>query len=171
MYIDKNKSVAFSGHRQLRVSESDLFDCAMSAWEYRDALKDRLRETITSLAAEGYTHFLCGMAMGFDLLAAEAVSEIKSEFPAVKLVAVVPFPRQADRFDTESKLLYEQIMEQADHSVTVSGHYSYDCYHRRNDFLVDNSSVLVCFYNGSKGGTAYTVKRAMKQGHRILNLR
>ena len=35
----------------------------------------------------------------------------------------------------------------------------------RNNFLVDNSSLLLAYYDGrKKGGTYYTVNRAKKKG-------
>jgi hypothetical protein len=41
----------------------------------------------------------------------------------------------------------------------------------RNDYLVENSSVLVAWFDGQpRGGTAYTVRRARRKGVRIENL-
>ena len=43
---------------------------------------------------------------------------------------------------------------------------------RRNDYLVDNSALLVAWYDGSpRGGTAYTVKRARRMRMPIINLK
>ena len=63
--MDKeNTFCAFSGHRSLPAA----------AWEQLPRL---LRQRIVSLAEEGYTGFLCGGAMGFDTLAAEAVISVR----------------------------------------------------------------------------------------------
>lgn len=170
MFADKTISVAFSGHRQLAAGDDDLFAPRLTAAEYREHLRRNLVETIVDLIEQGYCNFLCGMAVGFDLLAGEAVAALKTEHPQVRLIAVIPFPGQADRFGQEDRQTYERVLAAADHSLYTSEAYGFDCYHRRNDYLVDNSSVLVCFYNGSKGGTAYTVKRAIKSGLRVVNL-
>ena len=37
----------------------------------------------------GITNFYCGMALGFDMLAAEEVISLKVELPNLKLVAVI----------------------------------------------------------------------------------
>ena len=36
--------------------------------------------------------------------------------------------------------------------------------------MVDNSSRLICYYNGCSGGTAFTVRYAGKKGLEIVNL-
>ena len=60
MIADRRTSVAFTGHRT-----------------YRGAAADALRRTVGELYARGFRTFLSGMAVGFDLAAAEA--EIFSE--------------------------------------------------------------------------------------------
>ena len=43
-------------------------------------------------------------------------------------------------------------------------------FHRRNDMLVEGADVVVAWYDGSRGGTDYTIRRAHKLGCRIINL-
>lgn len=167
MNIDKAKAVAFSGHRTFKAAAGhDLFSSAEPAMP----LDRRLEGTLRALAAEGYTDFLCGMAEGFDLLAARCVVRLRDKFPAVRLIAAIPFPGQDDRFPPELRERYRRLLSLCDCAVVLSPVYTPDCFHRRNDFLTDNASVLVCYYNGTKGGTAYTVKRALHNGLRIINL-
>lgn len=170
MKIDKTTAVAFSGHRTFKMSGAPrgLFDGA--GGHSPEAIAERLRQTVRMLAGEGYRSFLCGMAEGFDMMAAEAVLELRGEFPGMELVAVQPFPGQASGFGQELQERYRRVLDSAAQVVTVCPHYSADCFHRRNDLLVDHSSVLVCYYNGTKGGTAYTVKRALRAGLRVMNL-
>ena len=47
------------------------------------------------MATVSYTH-LCGMAMGFDLLAAEAALSLQCELKDLQVIAVVPFRGQSD---------------------------------------------------------------------------
>ena len=44
------------------------------------------------------------------------------------------------------------------------------CYHERNRYMVDNSSKLICYYDGSGGGTGYTVEYVKKRSIQIVNL-
>ena len=52
----------------------------------------------------------------------------------------------------------------------LSDRYYPECFYRRNDFLVDHARVLVAWYDGSPGGTRYTVRRALGRGLEILDL-
>jgi hypothetical protein len=40
----------------------------------------------------------------------------------------------------------------------------------RNKFMVENSSCLVCYWDGQTGGTAQTIDMAEKCGLSIVNL-
>jgi uncharacterized phage-like protein YoqJ len=156
--------VSFSGHRSFKMEGGGLF---MRSW---DDIAARLDDVLRRLVAEGYTDFLCGMAEGFDLVAGEAVVALRGEFPWLRLVAVLPFPEQSRGFGAGLKARYDALMAAADETVSVRPCYTVDCFHARNDFLVDNGSVLVCYYNGSLGGTRYTVRRALQKQVRIINM-
>ncbi len=62
----------------------------------------------------------------------------------LKLIAVVPFEEQA--------------------------RYHQGCYYERNRYMVDHSSRMMCYYDGDKGGTEYTVKYAEQNNLQITNL-
>lgn len=168
MKPDKLHTAAFSGHRSFKTAAGSLF--APDGGEDRDVIVSRLRDTIKKLADEGFTHFLCGMAEGFDLLAGETVLSLRGEYPQLTLIAVIPFTGQASRFDAVSRELYERVLSGCAARLTISAEYTGDCFFRRNDWLVDNASVLVCRFNGSKGGTEYTVRRAVRNGLRVINI-
>ena len=118
----------------------------------------------------GYRRFLCGMALGFDMAAAEAVLALRAAHPEVRLVCVVPFAGQDRRFPAVEQERYRRILEAADETVVLRDDYRPDCYARRNDRLTDGASAVVAWYDGSSGGTHYTVRRARRLGLRVLNL-
>ena len=67
----------------------------------------------------GIRHFYCGMATGFDLLAAEAVLELKEQLPDITLSAVVPYRNQSERFYPSAKAKYAQLLNKADDVVVL----------------------------------------------------
>lgn len=145
--------VSFTGHRT-----------------YRDEGCDRLSATLAELYARGFRTFLSGMALGFDLAAAEAVVALRRLHPDARLVAVVPFRGQAARFPAARRQRYEALLARADEVVVLAEEYHRGCYARRNDFLVDHAAVVVSWYDGSPGGTRYTVERARTRGREIIPL-
>lgn len=145
--------VSFTGHRT-----------------YRDEARRQLASTLEVLYREGFRTFLSGMALGFDLAAAEAVVALRHAHSDVRLVAVVPFRGQAARFPAVQRRRYEAALARADEVVVLAEEYHRGCYARRNDFLVDHAAVLVAWYDGSPGGTRYTVERARARGREIVYL-
>lgn len=153
MIADPRTSVAFSGHRTY---------CGDAA--------DALHRTVGELYARGFRTFLSGMAVGFDLAAAEAVLELRERMPDVRLIAAVPFQGQEARFSQSDRERFSRVLSAADVVEVLSPVYHRGCYAVRNDFLVDHARVLVAWYDGSPGGTHYTVRRALGRGLEILDL-
>ena len=154
MIADPRTSVAFTGHRT-----------------YRGAAADALRRTVGELYARGFRTFLSGMAVGFDLAAAEAVLELRERAPGVRLVAAVPFRGQEMRFSPADRERFRSVLAAAAETVVLSPVYHRGCYAVRNNYLTDNARVLVAWYDGSSGGTHYTVRRALRRGLEVVNLR
>ena len=94
LILSKTQSVAFTGHRSI-------------APEKVPELRRQVRGKIRLLYMLGFRNFVSGMAMGFDMLAAEEVIKLKEELSELKLrgglISSVrgisaSFPRQMRRF-------------------------------------------------------------------------
>lgn len=42
--------------------------------------------------------------------------------------------------------------------------------HERNRYMADNSSRLICYYDGSSGWTGYTVEYAKSKSMHVINI-
>ena len=122
--------------------------------------KARLRATIEDLIGKGYAHFISGGAMGMDMFAAEAVLELREEYPWIMLEMVSPFDGQADRWEPKYQARHSRLFEQADMVTAVSHQYTRACMFIRNRYLVNNADLLLAAYDGQAGGTAMTVEYA-----------
>lgn len=146
-------TVAFTGHQN-----------------YDGQAAQMLSETIRALCAAGYDTFLTGMARGFDLAAAETVLSLRTEFPALKLVAVIPFAGQDENFPVADRVRYHAILQAVDRTVTLAESYARGTYYRRNDYLVDHAGKVVAWYTRHQSGTGYTVRHARQRGVEVINL-
>ncbi|GAB6118959.1 SLOG family protein [Dysgonomonas termitidis] len=159
MNNNKLKTIAFTGHRmnRIRIEKQELSGLITAAVIY--------------FYLKGYKVFLTGMAEGLDLIAAEEVLKIKEHYPDIELHCIIPFAGQSDRMNPEDKLRYNAILSAADYEIYLSEKYYDGCFLRRNDYLVDNSTQLIAYYdNVPKGGTYYTVKNALRKGLEVFNL-
>lgn len=160
--------VSFTGHRPDKI---DGYSISPERVETR--IKQVLAEEIVQLAEEGADTFLSGMAPGFDLWAADEVLRLRVEGrigEGVRLVLAVPYPNFERSFGAEWRPLYGKILERADEVVYTSQGYYRGCYHRRNDYLANEADVVLAYYEGSDGGTRYTIKKAEERGVRVVNL-
>lgn len=153
MITDRATTAAFTGHRT-----------------YDGRADEALRRTIAALYDRGIRNFLSGMAVGFDLAAAEAVLDCRAARPGMRLVAVIPFRGQERSFSPADRERYGRIAAAADETAVLAPGYRTGCYAVRNNYLVDHASVLVAWYDGSPGGTRYTVRRAERRGLELQQL-
>ena len=110
------------------------------------------------------------MAIGFDLAAAEVSISLRNELTDLKVIAVIPFEGMQNRFPASQRTLFNKIATEADEVITLATHYSASVYAQRNNYLVDNSSACIAYFTGEKGGTAYTIHRAVKNLAYIINI-
>lgn len=153
----RSQTCCFTGHRKLPP-------------EQIATIAARLKTVLTELIEGGIRYFGAGGALGFDTLAAQTVLELKTKYPQIRLILVLPCPEQTRGWKAADIAVYEDIKTRCDKVVYTSPCYTGDCMFRRNRHLVDESGVCVCWLTESTGGTAYTVLYAREHGLRIINL-
>ncbi len=124
-----------------------------------------LKQKIEYLIKSGCTQFITGMAEGADLDFAEAVLELKDNYPNITLTAALPYPLSS-RVKQDRK---SEILKAVDTMREVSDHYFKGCMQKRNRYMVDNSDILIAVWNGEeRGGTWDTIKYARRQNKKII---
>lgn len=135
---------------------------------FRQELAMKLEETIIGLIEQGVQFYGAGGARGFDTLAAQIILNLKSRYPYIKLILVLPCLTQTRGWSAGDVAEYERIKALADKVVYTSQEYTKGCMFKRNRHLVDHSSVCVCYLTKPSGGTAYTADYARKQGLKVI---
>lgn len=161
----RQESCCFTGHRPNKLP-----------WRYDEsdprclALKRRIADAVESAYAEGFRHFLCGMAQGCDLYFCECVLALRQHHPEVTVEAAIPCPTQADSWPEEQRTRYARLVSACDLETLVSACYTPACMLRRDRYMVDRAALLIAAFDGTAGGTRYTVEYAMRQGVSIVDL-
>lgn len=154
----RQESCCFTGHRPQKLP-----------WGYDETdtrcveLKKRISNAVLWAYQEGYRHFLCGMAQGCDLYFCEAVLALREIHPEITVEAAIPCPTQADAWPEAERQRYRCLLERCDMETVVSDRYSPSCMQRRDRYMVDHSMLLIAAFDGSAGGTRYTVEYALRQ--------
>lgn len=142
--------VGVSGHRDMPHPKEDI----------KAALKKHLEILRPSLV-------LTGMAIGFDQLVADVCLDL-----GIPYTAAVPFVGQQSTWPMLAIEHYNDLLDKA-HQVRVisAGGWSNAKFHIRNQWIVNNSTHLVCYWDGTdQGGTAGCVKYAKSKGKPITNV-
>ena len=142
------KTCVFTGHRELPS----------------DFSKKALKNEITKLVQAGVDTFLCGMAIGFDLLAAESVLLVRKKYPTVKLVACIPCIGQEKYFSKADQKRYVDAVRKADEKVILSDSYYKGCMQVRDKYMAERGDVMLAYCTKKEGGAAYTV-RCFQKAH------
>ncbi|MFI3289172.1 MAG: SLOG family protein [Rikenellaceae bacterium] len=149
-------TIAFTGHREYDAERTN------------EALYQRIAEIASQ---NDDITFLSGMAVGFDLAAAEAVLEVRRLGYNVGLKCIIPFYGQSRFFCESDQTRYNRVVELADEVVILSKSYNSSVFFNRNDFLIDNADTIIAYFNTTKkGGTAYTIRKARRANLKIENL-
>lgn len=161
------KKCCFTGYRPSKLP----FINDTSSDDYKK-FENALFEQIAVIVNEGYLEFYTGMAMGFDIIAAEAVLLFREIYKKaeIKLICVIPFSNQRESFTTEWKERYDKVLEKSDDSIILSDEYFPSCYQKRNEFMVDNCDCVLTWYDGKPGGTRNTINYALKKQRYVFNI-
>lgn len=160
------RTLCFTGHR-----------CQKLPWGQNEEderckeMKIELRKRIINAIQNGYIYFMSGLALGFDIISAEMVLELKSEYPQIKLIGAVPCKNQSNAWRKKQAERYKKVLSMCDSVQYLCELYTDNCMLERNDYMVNNSSAVIALYGGGGGGTAYTIKKAKEKGLKLEIIR
>ena len=144
---DKEKTALFIGNRDCyQVKEADIERAIINAIE------------------DGIENFLNGGQGYFDQACASVVHRLKERYPQIKSILVIPYRD----FSIFNDSLFDEIVYPFE-SHTFS-YYTYKSgIPKRNRWLVDHSSVAICYVYRS-GGASKTLDYAKKKNLKIIDL-
>ena len=152
----RRKICCVTGHRDI-------------APEMIDFVKKELHKEIVLAIKNGYSHFISGFAVGVDLIFADIVVELKSEYFNITLEAAIPYRKRLEARDKE----FQRLIRKCDKVVIKSKHYTRSCFIIRNLYMVEKSERVIAVYDGrEKGGTEFTIckARASQRELRIISI-
>jgi hypothetical protein len=137
--------IAFTGHRHLRFSEVQGALAAIHA-KYPDAT------------------WITGGAIGLDSHAAEY-----ARLHGIPLWLILPFPPKVmtAKWNPAQVAMLRSHIEYCSKLSVLSPAYKVSVYQDRNVRMVDLSTLLCAFFDGSPGGTGNCVRYARSIGHPI----
>ena len=158
--------MSFTGNRTLTTSDN------RPDANLENVIRTELSLCLEDCYREGKTNFISGMAIGWDMLCAEEVLKLREQHSDIRLIIAIPFQGQELLYSEKDKHRYKAIFEAADHKEFITdGDYDKEAYHKRNDWMIANSSEIIAYDSGRpRSGTASTVRKARLSGVEVLNI-
>lgn len=146
--MEKDTTALFIGHRDcFEISEDDIIP--------------KIEEAINM----GITTFLNGGMGHFDHLCASAVARVKEKHPEIKQFLIKPYESlktpDADLFDDIGLFALDWYIEHIGPRRAIP---------QRNEYMVINSSVAICYVRHHSSGAYKTYQLAEQQGLKIINV-
>ena len=155
--------ICFTGHRPKGLP-----------WGYDETkescilFKNVMSSIIEKAIVNGYTYFISGMALGVDMICAEIVLELKKKYKNVMLECSIPCLDQEKKWPSSEQEKYKKIVRKADVVHYVSeAKYSGTCMNDRNNYMVEQSDVVIAVWNGKPSGTGNAIKMARDAGKKV----
>lgn len=134
--------------------------CGHSSVPNQPEIKELLIETIRGLILEGADTFYLGGYGSFDLLSAHAVKDMKADYPHIRSVLVIPYLDRAPDMTLYDESVYPPL-ESVPKRFAIS---------RRNEWMIDQTDVVVSGVTHDWGGAAKTLDYATRRKKRIITL-
>ena len=153
--MGKEHTCCVTGHRDI-PAEKVLY------------VQNSVYQEVKQAINRGYTHFISSFAPGVDLIFAEAVADLKVNYP-ITLEAAIPY---LGRLNTPD-VTFQRLIKECDTVKVHMTQYSKGCFMVRNRYMVDCSTLVIAVHDGRKtGGTAATIRYAHKSEYivREINL-
>ncbi len=152
-----SETCCFTGHRNIPPHEEQK-------------ILTRVRHLLRPLFSAGVKYFGVGGAVGFDMIVAEYLLDLRDrERMQIRIISVLPFPEWREKWSEPEILRQDRIMERSDKVTFARQENCKDVFLIRDRMLVDGSGYCISYCNRRSGGTAYTVRYAMKQGLKVYN--
>ncbi len=168
------KTICFTGHRPNKLGGYDYNN------ETNYKIQRLFETAIVGYIKEGYTHFICGGALGIDQMAFAVCNYLRKTYPITIELALPYEDMETAWFTDSSKEFHYKSMTLADKTTMVDAipHYNKEGYvgfeawklQKRNEYMVDKADLVVAFWNSSAGGTKNCVDYARQQEKPMVNL-
>ena len=155
MEFDPIATACFTGHRSIPPQREEQ-------------IRRKTEQAVVDLIFRGYDTFIVGGALGFDTLAQQVLTDLRGEFPYIRIVMAIPCPDQDKTWGEADRHIYRHLLETADARILIAREYSRECMLKRNRYMIHHSSVCIAYCTRDTGGTAYTVRHAKESGKDVI---
>ena len=134
--------------------------CGHSEIYYSEDVEKKMYGVIEKLIKNGANEFLLGGYGNFDNLAAKVVKNLKEKYPHINSILVIPYLNRNYGLELYDSSIYTPLEDVPPRFAIL----------RRNEWMVQNSEVVVAYVKYSWGGATKTLAYAKRRKKQVINL-
>ena len=137
-----------------------FFGHSNTSQEIRPYLVNEIRNLIETGEA---VDFLVGNQGSFDYMVLSVLRELKETYPNITYSVCLAYLPKKEEYSTlkPEETVYLEGMETAPLRFAIS---------RRNDLMLKESDIVICYVKHTFGGSGKMVDKAIKQKKKVINL-
>lgn len=121
-----------------------------------------LTDTLKKQIASGVHTFYVGNHGQFDTLVRGVLRKLQKQYPHIQYAVVLAYlPEKKDAYDDHADTIYPEGLESVPRRFAIA---------KRNQWMIRQADVCICYINRTWGGAHNSVKTAQKKGLEIINL-
>ena len=146
MYMEKNKTCCFFGHREVTHN-----------------IRPKLTSIIEKLITEdSVTEFYVGNQGQFDNMVYSVLKELKAKYPQIRYTVVLAYmPDEHFQEVYGEDTLFPDGMENVPKKFAIS---------KRNDWMIQQSCFAVCYVHKITGGAAKFREKCIKKKLKVIDI-
>ncbi len=126
-------------------------------------LKKTLQKEIENkIVKNNVTHFISGMSIGTDILAAQIVLDLKKKYPQITLECAIPFENQAAYWSEANREQYFNIAAACDKETLIQKHYTKKCILKLSYYMLKSADYAIAFWNNASDANIESIKFSKK---------
>lgn len=111
--------------------------------------------------------FMCSGSGLINMMLGEAVLRVKKDFPALKLLFIIPYKGQEKYWSAPMRLWYSRLLARADNVQILEAEYTPGAFKRCNELMLALAPMIICI----PGGVCTDAFRsAVRRGKDILSI-
>lgn len=134
--------------------------CGHSDIIFTEAIYQKLYNEIKKVIKEGCDKFLLGGYGNFDLTAAKIIYSLKESYCNIQSILVIPYLNKKYNTDLYDDTIYPPL-EYIPKKFAIL---------KRNEWMVNNSDIIISYVEHNWGGAAKTLRYAEKKNKIIKNI-
>lgn len=128
-----------------------------------EAARPILQKALRSLIEEDAVYdYLVGHQGAFDRMVLNELKKCKTEYPQIRYAVVLSLlPEGTGDNGIDAETVYPEGLETVPKRFAVA---------RRNEWMLKQADVVICYVTHSTGGAAKYVQKAERQGKRVIHI-